>query len=110
MSRWHNGPGVCRAKSGSCPFGGEDFHFDSKKEASKVYNEQNANEFGILPGMNNDKKKTLERQKSLQLVLVGLHYQVQIMMKTPTYHFAKAKYLRPVTSSTNNVKRSQHGF
>lgn len=66
MSRWHNGPngpGVCRAKSGNCPFGGEDSHFDSKEEAGEVYNEQNASEFGILPGMSNDKKKDIRETK-----------------------------------------------
>ena len=55
MSKWHNGPngpGICRAKAGNCPFGGEESHFDSREEAEKDFNKRKAKEYGILPEVN----------------------------------------------------------
>lgn len=65
MAKWHNGPngpGVCRARTRACPFGGEESHYDSKEKAEKVYNDKNSSEFGMLPGMTTggkeDKRET----------------------------------------------------
>lgn len=52
MEKWHNGPngpGICRAKPGNCPFGDSESHYNSKSEAEKAYKKEKEGEYGILP-------------------------------------------------------------
>lgn len=70
MAKWHNGPngpGICRARTRACPFGGAESHFDSKEKAEKVYNDQNSSEFGVLPGMANDNKVVKEDKRETKV-------------------------------------------
>lgn len=53
MTKYHNGPngpGICRAKKGNCPFGGDEAHYDSLSEATKAHQEDCEKKYGILPG------------------------------------------------------------
>lgn len=76
MARWHNGrngPGVCRAKQGNCPFGGDESHFDSKVEAEKIYNQNNEQEFGILPGVNKESSESKEDTRETKVYAYNSH-------------------------------------
>lgn len=60
MSKWHNGPkgpGICRAKTGKCPYGGQSEHYDSKDDAQKEYNKSNESQYGILQGVTKKENK-----------------------------------------------------
>ena len=50
--KWHtgpNGPGICRASEGNCPFGGPESHYATKEEAQAKFDREQADEFGLLP-------------------------------------------------------------
>lgn len=52
MVKYHNGPngpGICKAKPGNCPFGGDEAHYNSLEEAAKAHQEDCENKYGILP-------------------------------------------------------------
>lgn len=59
MSKFHidkNGkPAVCKAKSGNCPLGGSDSHFDSKEEAQQFIDLKNEEKYGKLPDIHGNK-------------------------------------------------------
>ena len=60
MTKWHNGPngpGICRAEKGNCPFGGIDSHFETKAEAQDAFDVINSGEFGMLPGVKVNTRK-----------------------------------------------------
>lgn len=56
MSRFHINkhgvPAPCKAKQGNCPFGGDDQHFLSQEAAQAHADQINAQEFGVLPDVN----------------------------------------------------------
>ena len=67
MTKWHNGPngpGICRAEKGNCPFGGADSHYSSQEEAQETFDVKNSEEFGMLPGMKS-KADTKHAEKTL---------------------------------------------
>lgn len=54
MGKWHNGPngpGICKATKGKCPFGEASQHYDSKEKALEIYNSEMENKFGMLPSV-----------------------------------------------------------
>lgn len=74
MTKWHNGPngpGVCRAKAGNCPFGGIDSHFETKAEAQDAFDVINSGEFGMLPGVKVNTRKTANVYNSHGVSLSG---------------------------------------
>lgn len=74
MTKWHNGPngpGVCRAKAGNCPFGGIDSHFETKAEAQEAFDVINSGEFGMLPGVKINTRKTADVYNSHGVSLSG---------------------------------------
>ena len=74
MTKWHNGPngpGVCRAKKGNCPFGGIDSHFETKAEAQDAFDVINSGEFGMLPGVKINTRKTANVYNSHGVSLSG---------------------------------------
>lgn len=74
MTKWHNGPngpGVCRAKAGNCPFGGVDSHFETKAEAQEAFDVINSGEFGMLPGVKINTRKTANFYNSHGVSLSG---------------------------------------
>ena len=74
MTKWHNGPngpGVCRAKAGNCPFGGIDSHFETKAEAQEAFDVINSGEFGMLPGVKVNTRKTANFYNSHGVSLSG---------------------------------------
>lgn len=74
MAKWHNGPngpGVCRAKKGNCPFGGIDSHFETKAEAQDAFDVINSGEFGMLPGVKINTRKTANFYNSHGVSLSG---------------------------------------
>lgn len=74
MTKWHNGPngpGVCRAKKGNCPFGGIDSHFETKAEAQEAFDVINSGEFGMLPGVKVNTRKTANVYNSHGVSLSG---------------------------------------
>lgn len=74
MTKWHNGPngpGVCRAKAGNCPFGGIDSHFETKAEAQEAFDVINSGEFGMLPGVKINTRKTANVYNSHGVSLSG---------------------------------------
>lgn len=67
MTKWHNGPngpGICRAEKGNCPFGGADSHYSSQEKAQEIFDVKNSEEFGMLPGMKS-KADTKHAEKTL---------------------------------------------
>lgn len=46
----HGVPAPCRAKTGNCPLGGAESHFNSKLDAQKAADKDNESKFGLLPG------------------------------------------------------------
>lgn len=48
----HGVPAPCKAKSGNCPLGNEEQHFNSEEEAQSYADEENEREHGLLPSMN----------------------------------------------------------
>ena len=74
MTKWHNGPngpGICRAKAGNCPFGGIDSHFETKAEAQEAFDVINSGEFGMLPGVKVNTRKTANVYNSHGVSLSG---------------------------------------
>lgn len=47
----HGVPAPCKAKSGNCPLGGMESHYDSQEEAQAAVDAMNQQEYGVLPGV-----------------------------------------------------------
>lgn len=69
MNKYHiskNGmPSVCKAKSGNCPLGDDNKHFDTLEEAQVYLNNENEIEYGLLPHVNNIFKESNDERKQL---------------------------------------------
>lgn len=67
MSRYHINkhgvPAVCKAKPGNCPLGSNDEHFESKDEAQNFIDKKNEKTHGLLPGLDDKSKDTVEVEK-----------------------------------------------
>lgn len=67
MSRYHINkhgvPAICRAKPGNCPLGSNDEHFGSKEEAQNFADKKNEKTHGLLPGLYDNPKATIEVEK-----------------------------------------------
>lgn len=50
----HGVPAVCRARSGNCPLGGDEQHFNSEQEAQEYANKVNEEKYQMLPEVNNE--------------------------------------------------------
>lgn len=50
----HGVPAVCRARSGNCPLGGDEQHFNSEQEAQEYANKVNEERYQMLPEVNNE--------------------------------------------------------
>lgn len=82
MTKWHNGhngPGICRAEKGNCPFGGADSHYSSHEKAQEAFDVKNSEEFGMLPGMKSKAdtkhaKKTLTAYNSKGILLATTNF------------------------------------
>lgn len=61
-----SGPGKCSAVKGNCPFGGEDNHFSTIKEAREAYEKRLDDTFGKLGASNKTKARLSEREKELR--------------------------------------------
>ena len=55
-------PSVCKAKSGKCPFGSQESHFDSKEEAEVYLSVQNEQHYGILPNTNSKLENVFSKE------------------------------------------------
>lgn len=49
-------PSICRAKSGNCPFGGDDQHFSNANEAESFANKLNEDKYGIFKNVSSNKE------------------------------------------------------
>ena len=57
----HGVPAICKAKSGNCPLGGEENHFNSQQEAQTYADKVNEESHGLLPNVGS--KQTPEQEK-----------------------------------------------
>ena len=55
----HGVPAPCKATKGNCPLGGEERHFDSQEAAQEYADKVNAEEHGVLPGINSNESRTI---------------------------------------------------
>lgn len=71
----HGVPAPCRAKSGNCPLGGMDSHYDTQEEAQAAVDTMNEEKHGILPGVrgpsgpNRPTKEDLKKASSKEVTL-----------------------------------------
>lgn len=69
MSKWHINkhgvPSPCQAKSGNCPLGGDESHYESESQASKAVNERFESEYGLLP----NSKLSVQRKKDISKLI-----------------------------------------
>lgn len=74
MAKFHiNGKGIpapCKAKSGNCPFGGSDSHYDTIVDAQKAADKNNEAEHSILPNNSSNLKITKE---NIQYNMKNIH-------------------------------------
>lgn len=64
MTKFHNGPngpGVCKAKKGNCPFGGDDSHFDNIEDAQEAFDKKQEAENELLPGITKEPRRSKVR-------------------------------------------------
>ena len=55
----HGVPAPCKATKGNCPLGGEERHFDSQEAAQEYADKVNAEEHGVLPGINSNESRAI---------------------------------------------------
>lgn len=87
----HGVPAPCKAKTGNCPLGGEESHFDSQEKAQAEADKLNGAEHGILPGIN-----SADRESEVDAEIKRLDNFVE--EESPKY--LKTEYDIPESSDT----------
>jgi hypothetical protein len=77
----HGVPAPCRAKSGNCPLGGEETHFNTKEEAQKSLDEKNKKLFGLMPEEKSGYSHRNEQLDKLATPEEKMNYVVQDFSK-----------------------------
>lgn len=88
----HGVPAPCKAKSGNCPLGGEESHFESKEEAQVQADKQNGAEHGILPGINTNDNKEEKFDNKLE--------ELDKFVESESPKYLKTEYETPDVSDT----------
>lgn len=101
MSKWHNGPngpGICRARKGNCPFGGQDSHFDSKEEAFIAFNDNQEEKHGLLPNVSTDEKTEFDVRATLKN---GTNQSLSNFVSGNNGYQERSEYIKKVVTTPN---------
>lgn len=77
----HGVPAPCRAKSGNCPLGGEETHFNTREEAQKSLDKKNKELFGLMPEEKSGYSYRNEQLDKLATTEEKMNYVVQDFSK-----------------------------
>lgn len=110
----HGVPAVCKAQPGNCPLGGNDNHFNTKKDANNFIQQQNMKQHGLLPQVNKKDVKPYRLAKT-EKDLSFIEYQKRWLQKecedmTYIERCRSAKKLNdyiPSEAKTNHFKTSR---